>query len=63
MPGSKTEKRGGGEATLGGDGGVDELGSAHAGFEVPKGQTALEWPTAGNLRVDLWRGLGQRADS
>lgn len=42
MPESKTEKRGGGETGVGGDSGVEELGSGHAGFEVPKGQTALE---------------------
>lgn len=40
MPESTTEKRGGGEAGLGGHSQVDELGSTHAGFDVPKGQTA-----------------------
>lgn len=36
------EKRGGGQAGLGGDSGADELGSEHAEFEGPKGQTAWE---------------------
>lgn len=47
MPESTTEKRGGGEAGLGGHSQVDELGSTHAGFDVPKGQTAWEQQTAG----------------
>lgn len=54
------DRRGEGEAGLGGNNGVDELGGAHAGFEVTKGQTAREL-TAGNLRVHLQRGLGQRS--
>lgn len=41
MPESQ-EKRDGGKAGLGGDSVVDELGRAHAGFEVSEGPTAWE---------------------
>lgn len=42
VPESKMDKRSGREAGLGGNNGADELGGAHAGFEVTKGQTARE---------------------
>lgn len=42
MPENKMGKRGGREAGLAGDGGVDEPGSAQDRLEAPQGQTAWE---------------------